>query len=66
MLGAILGDIIGAPYEFGSRKKKQFSLFCCGSRPTDDSLMTIAVGCACVNADLCDEEDFTIGLWTIA
>lgn len=58
MLGAILGDIIGSPYEFGSRKSKEFSLFTCGSRVTDDSLMTIAVGCACVNADLCDEEDF--------
>ena len=58
MLGAILGDIIGSPYEFSSRKRKDFKLFTCGSRPTDDSLMTIAVGCACVNANLCDEDDF--------
>lgn len=58
MLGAILGDIIGSPYEFSSRKRKEFSLFTCGSRPTDDSLMTIAIGCACVNANLCDEDDF--------
>ena len=58
MLGAILGDIIGSPYEFGSRKRKDFSLFTCGSRVTDDSLMTIAVGCACVNSDLTDEADF--------
>lgn len=58
MLGAILGDIIGSPYEFSSRKRKNFALFTCGSRPTDDSLMTIAVGCACVNANLCNEDDF--------
>lgn len=58
MLGAILGDIIGSPYEFSSRKRKEFSLFTCGSRPTDDSLMTIAIGYACVNANLCDEDDF--------
>lgn len=58
MLGAILGDIIGSTYEFSSMKRKDFALFTCGSRLTDDSLMTIAVGCACVNANLCDEEDF--------
>ena len=58
MLGAILGDIIGSPYEFSSGKRKEFSLFTCGSRLTDDSLMTIAVGCACVNASLYDEDDF--------
>lgn len=58
MLGAILGDIIGSVYEFNSHKLKEFPLFTSGSRLTDDSLMTIAVGCACVNADLCDEFDF--------
>lgn len=44
MLGAIIGDVIGSPYEFGSRKTKDFELFCSESRPTDDSVMTIAVG----------------------
>ena len=58
MLGAILGDIIGSPYEFGSSKTKEFPLFTNGGRLTDDSLMTIAVGCACVNASIYDEEDF--------
>lgn len=58
MLGAILGDIIGSPYEFGSSKIKEFPLFTNGGRMTDDSLMTIAVGCACVTASLYDEEDF--------
>ena len=58
MLGAIIGDIVGSVYEFGSDKTKNFPLFTPGSSPTDDSLMTIAVGCACVSADTRDEEDF--------
>ena len=44
MYGAILGDIIGSPYEFDlSGKTKEFPLFISGSRYTDDSVMTIAV-----------------------
>ena len=58
MLGAILGDIIGSPYEFASNKTKNFPLFVPECRPTDDSLMTVAVGCACVRADIEDELDF--------
>ena len=45
MYGAILGDIIGSPYEFDrSGKTKDFPLFIPASRYTDDSAMTIAVG----------------------
>ncbi len=58
MLGAIIGDIVGSPYEFGGIKDKHFPLFLGDSRPTDDSVMTIAVGIACVRADLEDEESF--------
>ena len=44
MYGAILGDMIGAPYEFDrGNKTKEFSLFSRGSQYTDDSVMTIAV-----------------------
>ena len=50
MYGAMLGDIIGAPYEFDrSPKRKDFPLFkktmssFNSSRYTDDSLMTVAV-----------------------
>jgi len=44
MFGAILGDIIGSPYEFGPKcKTKDFSLFNSHSVFTDDSVMTIAV-----------------------
>lgn len=58
MLGAIIGDIVGSKYEFKSDKTKDFELFTEDSHLTDDSMMTIAVGCACAKADLCDEEDF--------
>ncbi len=44
MYGAILGDIIGSPYEFDmGDKTKDFPLFCRESTCTDDSVMTIAV-----------------------
>ena len=44
MYGAILGDMIGAPYEFDrGGKTKDFPLFSRGSHFTDDSVMTIAV-----------------------
>ena len=44
MYGAILGDIIGSPYEFDkSPKTKAFPLFIPRSRYTDDSMMTVAV-----------------------
>jgi len=52
MLGAILGDIIGAPYEFDrGNKTKDFPLFLPGrSKFTDDSVMTIAVAEALMNS----------------
>ena len=44
MYGAILGDMIGAPYEFDmGDKTKEFPLFGRNSQFTDDSVMTIAV-----------------------
>jgi type I restriction enzyme M protein len=58
MLGAIIGDIVGSPYEFGSEKTKDFLLFQPSCRPTDDSVMTIAVGCACVSSNCSDEWEF--------
>ena len=47
MLGAILGDIIGSPYEKNNAKSlntNDFPLFCKNSRFTDDTVMTIAIG----------------------
>ena len=44
MIGAILGDMIGCPYEFDrSPKVKEFPLFGSRSQFTDDSVMTVAV-----------------------
>lgn len=58
MLGAIIGDIVGSVYEFRSDKTKRFPLFSRGCAPTDDSLMTMAVGIACVSANTDNEEEF--------
>ena len=44
MYGAILGDIIGSPYEFDmGDKRKDFPLFDKGAAFTDDTVMTVAV-----------------------
>ncbi len=44
MYGALLGDMIGSPYEFDrGGKTKEFPLFSNQSQFTDDSVMTIAV-----------------------
>lgn len=58
MLGAILGDMIGSRGEFGCEKTKDFKLFDGFNEPTDDSVMTIAVGLACCEANAEDEDDF--------
>ena len=51
MYGAILGDMIGAPYEFDrSGKTKDFPLFTADSQFTDDTVMTIAVAEALLEA----------------
>ena len=59
MYGAILGDMIGAPYEFDrSPKRKYFPLFSEESRFTDDTVMTVAVADAllAVPAGAADDE----------
>ena len=51
MIGALLGDMIGAPYEFDrGDKTKDFPLFGRGSKFTDDSVMTVAVAEALMEA----------------
>ena len=53
MYGAILGDIIGSPYEFDmGSKTKDFPLFCSQSEFTDDTVMTIAVADVFLDEDL--------------
>ena len=51
MYGAILGDIIGSPYEFNrGSKAKDFPLFSEASCFTDDTVMTVAVAEAFLDA----------------
>ncbi len=51
MYGAILGDIIGSPYEFDmGSKTKDFPFFDRGCTFTDDSVMTVAVAEALLEA----------------
>ena len=51
MYGAILGDMIGSPYEFDmGNKTKDFPLFSKASNSTDDTVMTIAVAEAFMDA----------------
>ena len=51
MYGAILGDIIGSPFEFDrGNKSKEFPLFSKKSTFTDDTVMTVAVGWAFLDA----------------
>lgn len=57
MYGALLGDMIGAPYEFDrGSKTKNFPLFNEESQWTDDSVMTIAVAEALMQAGDAAEE----------
>jgi len=59
MLGAILGDIIGSPYELDMNniKTTNFPLFGKYSRFTDDSVMTLAVSEGLINGY--DDEEST-------
>ena len=58
MYGAILGDIIGSPFEFDrGSKTKDFPLFSRYSEFTDDTVMTIAVADAFLPVQLEMEDD---------
>lgn len=63
MYGALLGDMIGAPYEFDrGNKSKEFPLFCENSRFTDDSVMTIAVAEALLDSWFLDDDSIRAAL----
>lgn len=58
MYGAVIGDIVGAPFEFDrGDKTKTFELFTEESRFTDDSVMTIAVESALLAHDSDETDD---------
>lgn len=58
MLGAIIGDMVGSPFEFANTKNPFFPLFSKSSSFTDDSVCTVAVA----DAILRGEEDFSQSL----
>ena len=43
IMGAIIGDIVGVPYEFKEHKSTEFKLFSQQSQLSDDTVMTVAV-----------------------
>ncbi len=63
MIGAMLGDMIGCPYEFDrGNKSKEFPLFIRSSEYTDDSVMTAAVADALMSTMGQDDEAVTAAL----
>lgn len=50
MMGAIIGDIVGSRFEWHNYRHKDFTLFHPKCRPTDDSIMTLAVAKAILMA----------------
>ncbi len=62
IFGAIVGDIVGSPYEFNNIKTKDFKLFTSSSTFTDDTVMTLAVASALRNwkkGEPIKDKDFT-------
>lgn len=60
MYGAILGDIIGQPYEFNrGNKSKEFPLFSSNPHYTDDTVMTVAICDGILKAGV-DSDEFTM------
>ena len=55
MLGAIIGDIVGSRFEFviPDFKSKQFEFYHRKCRPTDDSMMTLAIANAILSCGDC-------------
>lgn len=56
VLGALIGDIAGSKYEFNNIKTKDFTPIDIGCRPTDDSIMTVAIWDMYLNDYLRDKE----------
>jgi 5-methylcytosine-specific restriction enzyme subunit McrC len=50
MLGAIIGDIVGSRFEFNNHRSKEFDLFGRGCFATDDSIMSLAIAKAIMEA----------------
>lgn len=55
MLGALIGDIAGSRFEWNNIKTKEFELLTYRCRPTDDSIMSLAIA----KALLCCKTDYS-------
>ncbi len=51
MIGALIGDIVGSRFEFHTHKAKDIRFFHRRCKPTDDSIMSLAVAKAIVACD---------------
>lgn len=51
VLGALVGDIVGSRFEFDNLKSKDFDLFAPACSFTDDSVMTLAIARALMEAE---------------
>ncbi|HEX8915364.1 MAG TPA: ADP-ribosylglycohydrolase family protein [Humisphaera sp.] len=49
MLGAIVGDVVGSPFEADNVKRTDFRIFAAGARCTDDSVLTVATADVLLN-----------------
>ena len=70
MLGAILGDIVGSPYEFdhNNYQHKDFPLLSEKSHFTDDTVMTVAVAVGLIDGKGLPEdirEGYELFRWNI-
>ena len=50
MIGAIIGDIVGSRFEWDNHRNKEFEFFTPECFATDDSIMTLAIGKALMEA----------------
>ena len=68
MIGTIIGDVVGSRFEFNNQRNKDFELFTDDCRVTDDSIMTLAVAKAIMEAERktasckndCDSEYYSL------
>lgn len=63
MLGAVIGDVVGSKYEFGTKKSKQFELFTKDNRITDDTVMTLAIAKAFLDSGNNDTSLSTLAVY---
>ena len=51
MIGAIIGDIAGSRFERVNHRSKEFDMFDKKCRPTDDSIMSLAIAKALLECE---------------